>query len=119
MATSHEHGEIHIYELSERYLRLKVTLRTEIELDQELQYYMEVLMLTFSRDKDLAVLCRPRMPRYKASPFVQDEEFQSHEETYRLKLVGPVQCIFSLYCCSNQSQFREQNLLDVILHRRR
>ena len=100
MATAHEHGEIHIYELSERYVRLKVALRTETELDQEFQYYMEVLRMTFSRDKDLAVLCRPRRPRYKPSPFGEDEECQSQEDTYRLKLVGLV--YVSLHCVAVQ-----------------
>ena len=89
MATAYQYGEINIYELSERYVRLKVALQTETELDREFnqEYYMEVLKMAFSRDKDLAVLCRPKMPGHEPSPFAEDTEDQSQGDTHRLKLV--------------------------------
>ena len=71
LATAHEHGQVRIYELTDKYVRQKAELRTKKQHDQELHlnYQMEVLRMAFSSDRDLAVLCRPRQPKSDPSPF--------------------------------------------------
>ena len=92
MATAHSHGQVRIYELSERYLRLKAELQTDPGFDEELNrdYHMEILRLEFSPDKDLAVLCRPKSARVKGSPIFEDSTTEDKDARSILKLVGSI-----------------------------
>lgn len=92
MATAHQYGEIRVYELSERYVRLKAELTTDLEYDRKSgeEYHMEVLRMDFSRDKDLSVLCRPDLTGSKAALFVDEAESFSKEDQSTLRLVGRI-----------------------------
>ena len=94
MATAHNHGEVQIYELSEKYVRLKAELRTETNFDDEFHrdYHMEIVKLAFSHDKDLAVLCRMKIAKETPSPFVEDTEPGPGNVTPCLKLVTFHRC---------------------------
>lgn len=76
LATAHEHGQVRIYELTDKWVRQKAELRTEEQFDRELHvnYQMEILRMAFSNDRDLAVLCRPKMPKAEPTPFADADE---------------------------------------------
>ena len=87
LATAHEHGQVRIYELTDKWVRQKAELRTEEQFDKELHvnYHMEILRMAFSSDRDLAVLCRPKMPKIQPTPFADGVEPKAR---HILKLVS-------------------------------
>lgn len=84
LATAHNCGQVHIHELhtSENYVRLKAELRTETYHDQVLNrdYYMEMVKLAFSHEKDLAVLCRLKTVEQDPSPLPEDPPLPDDSE---------------------------------------
>ncbi|KAL8793390.1 MAG: hypothetical protein Q9195_003976 [Heterodermia aff. obscurata] len=81
LATAHGHGEVRIYELTEK-------------LDAEFQrpYQMDVLRMAFSNDRDLAVLCRPMQPKVEATPFTDSNDQSPKVTMHTLKLVTFHRC---------------------------
>ena len=91
LATAHQHGQVRIYELTEKYVRQKAELRTQEQFDDELHinYRMEILRMAFSNDRDLAVLCRPKMPKTEPTPFADQGE-AGPSKHHVLKLVSTI-----------------------------
>ena len=89
LATAHQHGQVRIYELTEKYVRQKAELRTQEQFDEELHinYRMEILRMAFSNDRDLAVLCRPKLPKTEPTPFADQGE-PGPNKRHVLKLVS-------------------------------
>lgn len=94
LATAHEHGQVRIYELTEKHVRQKAELRTQEQWDSVLQrrYQMEILKMAFSNERDLAVLCRPKQPKIEPTPFADDDDDDDDEpppiRKHTLKLVS-------------------------------
>ena len=53
---------------------------------------MDILAMAFSHERDLAVLCRPRMPRRIVSPFVEATECDAKDSPWCFKLVTFHRC---------------------------
>lgn len=127
MATAHDHGEVNIYELSKRFIRLKAELRTETLFDEEhqLDYFMEIVKMAFSHDKDLAVLCRMKAVVETPSPISDEDEYKliNGTRTFRilkLKLVIFHRCYAKTkgyFYSSDQSVFPEHSSSDSSLNR--
>ena len=114
LATAHHHGQVRIYELTEKYVRQKAELRTQEQFDEELHinYRMEILRMAFSNDRDLAVLCRPKLPNTEPTPFADQGE-SGPSKGHVLKLVSTSLLVFDstfsksclrrrkakIYCC--------------------
>lgn len=99
LATAHEYGQVRIYELTETYVRQKAELRIRLQWDDELQrnYHMEILRMAFSNDRDLAVLCRPKQPKFEPKLFPDNDEGKPPEiPKHKLKLVSEISYLCSL-----------------------
>ena len=91
LATAHQHGQVRIYELVDGFVRQQAELRTEEQWDADSRrsYHMEILMMAFSSDRDLAVLCRPKFPSVEPTLFGDEFLWPPDEKPRRvLKLVS-------------------------------